>query len=89
MGQVFKDISMTPRGLVLVTGPTGSGKSTTLAPRQRTQHEGHCHNQAAARTVARGASPPSMTDQPHQPCPASINASSYTASMARTMPRAS
>ena len=31
MGQVFKDISMTPRGLVLVTGPTGSGKSTTLA----------------------------------------------------------
>ncbi|NRB37795.1 MAG: type IV pilus twitching motility protein PilT [Pseudomonadales bacterium] len=31
MGQVFKDISDTPRGLVLVTGPTGSGKSTTLA----------------------------------------------------------
>ncbi len=31
MGQVFKDISMVPRGLVLVTGPTGSGKSTTLA----------------------------------------------------------
>jgi twitching motility protein PilT len=31
MGQVFKDIAMTPRGLVLVTGPTGSGKSTTLA----------------------------------------------------------
>jgi len=31
MGQVFKDISMFPRGLVLVTGPTGSGKSTTLA----------------------------------------------------------
>ena len=31
MGQVFKDVSMTPRGLVLVTGPTGSGKSTTLA----------------------------------------------------------
>ena len=31
MGQVFKDISETPRGLVLVTGPTGSGKSTTLA----------------------------------------------------------
>jgi twitching motility protein PilT len=27
----FKDISMQPRGLVLVTGPTGSGKSTTLA----------------------------------------------------------
>ena len=31
MGQVFKDVSMMPRGLVLVTGPTGSGKSTTLA----------------------------------------------------------
>ena len=28
---VFKDISMTPRGICLVTGPTGSGKSTTLA----------------------------------------------------------
>ena len=31
MVQVFKDVSMVPRGLVLVTGPTGSGKSTTLA----------------------------------------------------------
>ena len=28
---IFKDISDKPRGLVLVTGPTGSGKSTTLA----------------------------------------------------------
>ena len=28
---IFKDISDYPRGLVLVTGPTGSGKSTTLA----------------------------------------------------------
>ncbi len=28
---IFKDISDNPRGLVLVTGPTGSGKSTTLA----------------------------------------------------------
>jgi len=28
---IFKEISDTPRGLVLVTGPTGSGKSTTLA----------------------------------------------------------
>jgi twitching motility protein PilT len=27
----FKDIVSVPRGLVLVTGPTGSGKSTTLA----------------------------------------------------------
>ena len=31
MGQVFKDIASVARGLVLVTGPTGSGKSTTLA----------------------------------------------------------
>ncbi|ODS24164.1 twitching motility protein PilT [Candidatus Endobugula sertula] len=31
MGQVFRDIANSPRGLVLVTGPTGSGKSTTLA----------------------------------------------------------
>ena len=29
--QVLKEIAMLPRGLVLVTGPTGSGKSTTLA----------------------------------------------------------
>jgi twitching motility protein PilT len=29
--KIFKDIAMQPRGLVLVTGPTGSGKSTTLA----------------------------------------------------------
>ncbi|MGX1112648.1 twitching motility protein PilT [Pseudoalteromonas sp. MBR-15] len=28
---IFKTISDNPRGLVLVTGPTGSGKSTTLA----------------------------------------------------------
>ncbi|HCW0633904.1 TPA: type IV pilus twitching motility protein PilT [Pseudomonas aeruginosa] len=31
MGEVFKRVSDVPRGLVLVTGPTGSGKSTTLA----------------------------------------------------------
>jgi twitching motility protein PilT len=28
---IFEDLSLKPRGLVLVTGPTGSGKSTTLA----------------------------------------------------------
>jgi len=28
---IFKEISDQPRGIVLVTGPTGSGKSTTLA----------------------------------------------------------
>ncbi len=31
MGDVFKKIAGNPRGLVLVTGPTGSGKSTSLA----------------------------------------------------------
>ena len=31
LGKVFKDLSDLNRGLVLVTGPTGSGKSTTLA----------------------------------------------------------
>ena len=30
-GAIFKEIAAIPRGLVLVTGPTGSGKSTTLA----------------------------------------------------------
>jgi len=29
--KIFKEISEFPRGIVLVTGPTGSGKSTTLA----------------------------------------------------------
>jgi len=29
--KIFRDIASLPRGLVLVTGPTGSGKSTTLA----------------------------------------------------------
>ncbi len=29
--KIFKEISDTPRGIVIVTGPTGSGKSTTLA----------------------------------------------------------
>ena len=29
--KIFKDIAEYPRGIVLVTGPTGSGKSTTLA----------------------------------------------------------
>lgn len=31
MGDVFRNLAMLQRGLVLVTGPTGSGKSTTLA----------------------------------------------------------
>ena len=39
--KVFKDISDTPRGLVLVTGPTGSGKSTTLAAMINYINENH------------------------------------------------
>ena len=31
MGGIFRTLSDKPKGLVLVTGPTGSGKSTTLA----------------------------------------------------------
>ncbi len=31
MPQSFQDIAEAPRGLVLITGPTGSGKSTTMA----------------------------------------------------------
>ncbi len=31
IGEIFRTISDVPRGLVAVTGPTGSGKSTTLA----------------------------------------------------------
>jgi twitching motility protein PilT len=31
MGKIFEQISSFPRGLIVVTGPTGSGKSTTLA----------------------------------------------------------
>jgi twitching motility protein PilT len=29
--EIFKDLIMRPRGLILVTGPTGSGKTTSLA----------------------------------------------------------
>ena len=32
---IFKDISMHPRGIVLVTGPTGSGKSTAIFRQSR------------------------------------------------------
>ena len=37
--EIFKEISDTPRGVVLVTGPTGSGKSTTLAAMVNHKHE--------------------------------------------------
>ena len=44
LGEIFKKIALKPRGLCLVTGPTGSGKSTTLSAmidyinQQRCQH---------------------------------------------------
>ena len=31
MAKVLRDLADQPRGLILVTGPTGSGKSTTLS----------------------------------------------------------
>jgi len=39
--KIFEDISNTPRGIVLVTGPTGSGKSTTLAGMINYVNENH------------------------------------------------
>ncbi len=38
---IFKEISDNPRGLALVTGPTGSGKSTTLAAMINYINENH------------------------------------------------
>lgn len=41
--EILKNLAMLPRGLVLVTGPTGSGKSTTLAAMIRyiNEHKQH------------------------------------------------
>jgi twitching motility protein PilT len=42
--QVVADLSLRPKGMVLVTGPTGSGKSTTLASLiDRINMERRCH----------------------------------------------
>ena len=42
--QVFKDLTELSRGIVLVTGPTGSGKSTTLASMINYKNENEaCH----------------------------------------------
>ncbi|WP_352168775.1 type IV pilus twitching motility protein PilT [Proteiniborus sp. MB09-C3] len=41
---IIKDLSKLPRGLILVTGPTGSGKSTTLASMiDSINSERNCH----------------------------------------------
>ncbi|MDA3870682.1 MAG: type IV pilus twitching motility protein PilT [Gammaproteobacteria bacterium] len=42
--KIFEDIANTPRGMVLVTGPTGSGKSTTLAAMVNYVNENHYGN---------------------------------------------
>ena len=42
--KIFKEIAETPRGLVLVTGPTGSGKSTTLAAVVDYVNENECRH---------------------------------------------
>ena len=39
--KIFGDLALKPRGLVLVTGPTGSGKSTTLAAMVNHLNESH------------------------------------------------
>ncbi len=39
--KIFEDIANTPRGICLVTGPTGSGKSTTLAAMVNYINENH------------------------------------------------
>ena len=44
--KVFQDLCMLPRGLVLVTGPTGSGKSTTLAAMMN-----YCNDNRAAHII--------------------------------------
>lgn len=42
--QITKDICLKPRGLILVTGPTGSGKSTSLAAMiDHINRNRHCH----------------------------------------------
>ena len=59
---IVKDIAMTKRGLVLVVGATGSGKSTSLAAmidHRNTVHAGRVH------TVEPGAKQPAQEQRPH------------------------
>ena len=53
---ILKDVVMTKRGLVLVVGATGSGKSTSLAAmidhRNRTSRRPHHHGRGSGRVRA-------------------------------------
>ena len=59
------ELARRPRGLVLVTGPTGSGKSTTLASMideiNKHPRRAHRHDRGPDRVRAR---PPALHDQP-------------------------
>ena len=44
MGDIFRQLCLQPRGLVLVTGPTGSGKSTSMAAMVDYINENRCHH---------------------------------------------
>ena len=68
-----RNFSMLPRGLVLVTGPTGSGKSTTLASLidlvNQTRPVAHHHDRRADRVRARvqdGAREPAQRGHRHR-----------------------
>jgi len=52
--KIFRDLCMLPRGLVLVTGPTGSGKSTPSRAGQSLQRQpprSHHHHRGSDRVV--------------------------------------
>jgi twitching motility protein PilT len=44
MGDIFRQLCLQPRGLVLVTGPTGSGKSTSMAAMVDYINENRCNH---------------------------------------------
>jgi twitching motility protein PilT len=44
MPQILKELVLKPRGLILITGPTGSGKSTTLSAMINHLNENACRN---------------------------------------------